>query len=149
MTRFCLCFFTPPSTAPSVPPLLSHSRPVFFKQLQSWLQLTHEAKSPQLPLARPTVAQPTSSANPFRTACLSVSARGRQMAWSSMHTPFPRRRDPSQPQEAPAPAPPTPVLSTEYHSVYLLVCLLGCHNSPNSPISWSHFLKSEISFIYF
>lgn len=106
MTRFCLCFFTPPSTAPSVPPLLSHSRPVFFKQLQSWLQLTHEAKSPRFPPARPTVAQPTSSANPFRTACLSVSARGRQKAWSSMHTSFPRQRDQVSHRKPLPPLPP-------------------------------------------
>lgn len=90
---------------------------------------------PQLPPASPTLAQ-QASANPFCTACLSFSARGRLRRLAPhTHTPFPRQRDPRQPQEAPAPNPRTR-LSYRIPQVFsLLVCLLGCHNSPNLPIS--------------
>lgn len=89
---------------------------------------------PQLP-ASPTLAQQTTLVSPFFTACITCfSAGGRLRRLSTlMQTPLSRPKGPKSATGSSWPL--MSYLQKHYKSVYLLVYLIGCPNSPNLPIS--------------
>lgn len=86
-------FYISPGVSASLPPRAS-----VLKGLQSWPHFTQGAEYPSVaPSFQPADTGPqTTSASPFRTACLSFSARG-QLRSVSIHTDSQARRASSRP----------------------------------------------------